>query len=187
MKRIFLALTLMAAAVSSHAGFFTYDISSPDDLTNIAVGQTVHFDVSLPGISTQTWDDTAIFNAFANSSDTTLWDAPINVNFNPALSVITETSLPGRLSFVHVDTALTMVTDFVMSFDIAAVAAGAGTFSANGADVFEASGLDEAFFTFSDSVDFNIVAAAVPEPGAVGLIGLSLLLFAARRRRVTNR
>ena len=181
MERVFLSFILLLLGPLGHAGILPYDLSSPDDLTNIQVGQTVHFDVFLPGISAETWDDTAIFNARALSSDTTLWEAPINTVFNPALSV-SEVSTEGSVSWVHVDTPLTMLTDFVMSFDIVAAAAGAGTFTVSGADVF-VSGVDDAFFTSADSLDFTIVAARVPEPGLLALTGVGLLLLLVRRRR----
>lgn len=190
MKRMILKLAslltlgaTLATASASHAVLLTYDISSPDDLTNIAVGQSVHFDVFLPGISTETWDDTAIFNARALASDTTLWDVPQNVVLNAALQAST-TLDPGHVGFLHVDTPLTMPTDFVMSFDIVAVAAGTGAFTMAGADVFEVTGQD-ATFTASDSIDFNIIAAAVPEPGLLSLMGLGVLGLLATRRRLT--
>lgn len=181
MERILLFFASLVFASASHAVTLTYDISSPDDLSNIVVGDTVHFDVFLPGISAETWDTTAIFNARALSSDTTLWETPFNLNFNSALSV-TSSVFEGHVGWVHVDTPLTMLSDFVMSFDIVAAAAGIGSFSVAGADVFEVFG-EDSVFTGSGQVDFNIAAAAVPEPGALGLVGLGLLgLFALGRR-----
>lgn len=180
MKRTLLLFVSLLFTSASYG--LTYDLSSPDDLSNIEIGQTVHFDVFLPGISGTTWDDTAIFNARAVSSDKTLWDAPLNLNFNNELSVTT-TALDGHAGWVHVDAPLTMLTDFVMSFDIVAAAAGTGTFSVAGADIFQVFGQDSVFTT-GDALDFNIVAAAVPEPGALGLLGLSLLGLLASRRRL---
>ena len=182
MRNLVLALILTVASTGSHAALISYDISSPDDLSNILVGQSVHFDVFLPGISAETWDDTAIFNASATSSDTTLWGAPVNVDFNSAMSITTEITSQGRVSWVHVDTPLSMISDFVMSFDIVATAVGSGVFSVSGADIFQSLNLDESVFTLSDSVDFNIVAA-VPEPGIIGLVGIGLLALGFARRR----
>ncbi|MCH9665209.1 MAG: hypothetical protein K0U41_05100 [Gammaproteobacteria bacterium] len=146
----------------------------------------MHFDVFLPGIASQTWDDTAIFNAFATSSDDTLWGLPTNVIFNSELelsSLFFTSSSPGRVNWTYVDTPLTMLTDFVMSFDITAIAAGAGLFSANGADIFQASDQEDTFFTNSDSVDFNIVAE-VPISNSLALIGVGLLCSVVSRRHL---
>ena len=181
MRKALLAFLLTIASASLYAAPLQYEISSPDDLSNITVGETVRIDVYLNGISANTWNDTAIFNAFVIASDEAHWSNPFNAVFNSALNLVFTPTSPGRQAWVHVDTPLTMLTDFVVSFDITAIAVGAGTFFANGADIFRANVDSDAQFTNGARVEYNIVA--VPEPGVVALLGLGLLGMSVSRRR----
>jgi hypothetical protein len=73
-----------------------------------------------------------------------------------------------------------MSSDFVLSFDIMALAAGSSEFLADGADIFQAGPTSEQFFTLGARAPFTI--NEVPIPATLGLLGLGLLGLRLRRK-----
>lgn len=193
MKRLILAGALALSAISAQAGFvfLPYQLTSPDDLGAITVGQTVHLEASIVGLSPNVWLETSLINNVIRASDATLWSTPFNLVYSSDLDpagALTFTS-PGEGGLLYAPpfgTPLTSTTDFVLGFDITAIAAGSGSFSVLGADLFSVDGND-LYVTSSDFLGFAIADAShVAEPETLWLLATALLIAAVSRRHRAN-
>jgi hypothetical protein len=118
------------------------------------------------------------------ASDTALWSVPFNIatsgDFDPfGINLVAQ---DGRVILQYNSPPLqhlTSTTDFVIGFDITALAPGSGNFRTSGADLFSVDGND-LFVTTADTLDFTVLNPnAVPEPGTAYLFAAALLLLAA--------
>lgn len=182
MKHLILssALTLSTIPVQAAIIHLPYDLTSADDLTELSIGQTIHLQASITGLSPNNWLDTFIINMNIRASDTGLWSTPFNlvysIDLNPALVLATSSAGVGTLLYAQSSVSpITSTTDFVLGFDITALALGSGSFTASGADIFSVDGIDY-FLTSNDSLGFDISnVTTVPEPDSLLLCGSALL------------
>jgi len=181
------ALSSVLLAYSSNVrAEMVLTLSSPDDLTNLLVDQTVTIQVSLTGLeSAQELESLSGTVEFAEAVFG-LPSTPVAGDIITDAADFTPFADPGLADglFFTTEAANRITSDGVFySFDLTVVGAGSGTFSfQSGSLSAEIAGQQDPLFpTAGDSLAYTVV---IPEPASAALLGIvGVILFAGRRRR----
>lgn len=164
--------------------FRPFVVTSATDLSTLMVGDTFTVDVAIDNLPAAT-DYDVILNMAVGSIPSVFGTAFNLVEHFPGTPTLFFASSGGVNMILTQDPAALSGLTPVLSFDLMALSPGSGIFSAAGFNILEFNNGVDTVFTNADTLAFQVFRA-VPEPGALGIMGLGLagLGFLARRKRM---
>ena len=194
-KTLILAAACILSLLAPQAGradlVLTLSSTTPD-LTDLIVGQTVHFDVTLSGLDPQGIPSDLAFATADAGFDDTLLGSPTSVTPGAIIPdtasfiPVSNTGVAGML-YIGVDPIIT--NGILFSFDVVAGAAGSGTVTILDADFFDSAGNEfsgngtfPGGIDISSSLRYAIHSEAVPEPSTLVLLSLGGVVGLSARR-----